>query len=81
MTCQVLGLLFNILAADGKYPVLNRDKLKIPIQMILTQKQKNFSEFFSAFLKSRLNFEHFGTKDDPHRFCISEVTEFENVVR
>ena len=81
MICKILRLFAKILAANDKYPVLNRDKLKIPIQMILTQKQKNFSQFFSAFLKSRLNFEHFGTKDDPHRFCISEVTEFENVVR
>ena len=28
--------------ADEKYPVLNRDKLTIPIQKQLSQKQKNF---------------------------------------
>ena len=30
--------------------------------MKVSQKQKSFSRFFSAFLKSRLNFEHFQTK-------------------
>ena len=80
-TCQVLGLLVNTLAADEKYPVLNRDNLTIPIQMQLSQKQKTFSEFFAAFLKSRLNFKYFLKKDDPPRFCIFEITDSENVVR
>ena len=35
-----------------------------PIQMQLSRKQKRFSEFFAAFLKSSLNFEHFQQKDD-----------------
>ena len=81
LTCQILGLLVNTLAADEKYPVLNRDNLTIPIQMQLSQKQKTFSQFFAAFLKSTLNFKHFESKDDPHRFCIFEVTDSENVVR
>ena len=33
LTCQILGLLVNTLAADEKYPVFNRDNLKIAIQM------------------------------------------------
>ena len=81
LTCQILGLLLNTLATDEKYPVLNRDNLRIPIQMQLSQKQKTFSQFFAAFLKSTLNFKHFESKDDPHRFCIFEVTDSENVVR
>ena len=52
----------NTLAADEKYLVLNRDNLTIPIQMQLSQKQKNFDEFFGAFLKSRLNFEYIEKK-------------------
>ena len=59
LTCQILGLLVNTLAADEKYPVLNRDNLTIPIQMQLSQKQKTFSNFYAAFLKSRLNFKDF----------------------
>ena len=39
LTCQILGLLVNTLAADEKYPVLNRDNLTIPIQMQLSQKK------------------------------------------
>ena len=80
-TTQILGLLVNTLAADEKYPVLNRDNLTIPIQMQLSQKQKTFSEFFAAFLKSRLNFKYFLKKDDPPRFSIFEITDSENVVR
>ena len=53
LTWKILGLLVNTLAADEKYPVLNRDNLTIPIQMQLSQKQKTFSEFFDGFLKSR----------------------------
>ena len=62
MTCQILGLLVNTLAADDKYTVLNRENLTIPIQMQLYQRLKTFSRFFSAFLKSRLNFERFEKK-------------------
>ena len=63
------------------YPVVKRDNLTIPIQMELSEKLKNFSRFLSAFLKSISNFERFEKKDDPHRFCISEITDSENVVR
>ena len=70
-TFQILGLLVHTLAPNGKYPLLNRDILMIPSQMLLTHKQKTFSEFFAEFLKSRLNFEHFENKDDPQKFWIS----------
>ena len=81
LTWKILGLLVNTLAADEKYPVLNRDNLTIPIQMQLSQKHKTFCQFFTAFLKSRWNFEHFDKKDDVHRFCNFEITDSENVVR
>ena len=44
-------------------------------QMHLFQKENNFSQFFSPFSESALNFEHFQKKDDPHRLCISEITD------
>ena len=75
MTCQILGLLGNTLAANDKYPVLNRVNLKIPIQKQLSEKKKLFSELFFAFLKSRIDFEHIEKKDDCHRFCISKITD------
>ena len=49
LKCQILGLLVNTLAADEKYPVLNRDNLAIPIQMQLSQKQKVFLNFLLLF--------------------------------
>ena len=81
LTCQILGLLVNTLAADEKYPVLNSNNLTLPIRMELSEKEKKFSQFFATFLKSRLSFEHFQKKDDPHSFCISEITDSENVVK
>ena len=59
LTWKILRLVVNTLAVDKKYLVLNRDNLTIPIQMQLSEKQKTFSQFFSAFLKSSLNFKHF----------------------
>ena len=43
--------------------------------MQLSGKQKASCQFLSGFLKSSLNFEHFGKKDDPHGCCISEITD------
>ena len=56
----------NILTAEEKYSLLNRDNLKQPIHMQLSQKEKTCSEFLSQFLKSRLSFECFPRKDEPH---------------
>ena len=53
---------FNRLAIYEKYPVLNTDNLTIPIHMQLSEKEKIYSQFFAAFLKYRLNFEHFDKK-------------------
>ena len=75
--CKISRLFINTLSADGKYSLFNRDNLTQPIQMQLSRKQKTFSEFFSAFLKSSLNFEHFQKKDDSHSWGISKITESE----
>ena len=79
--CQILQLFANILAANEEYPVVNRDNLTIPIQMQLSQKKKTFSQFLGAFLKPTINFKFFEKKAYPHRFCISKITDSENVVR
>ena len=76
-----MALLVNTLAADEKHLDLHRDNLTIPIQMQLSQKQKIFSQFLGAFLKSTINFKYFEEKDYPHRFCISEITVSKKVVR
>ena len=72
--CKFLRLLVKTLTDDEKYSLLHRENLTQPIKILLSQKQKTFSEFFSAFLKSTLNFEHFQTKDHPHSRIISQIT-------
>ena len=75
--CKIPRLFRNTLSGDGKYSLFNRDNLTQPIQMQVSRKQKTFSEFFSAFLKTSLKFEHFQKKDDSHSRGISEITESE----
>ena len=72
--CKFLRLLVKTLTDDEKYSLLYRENLTQPIQILLSKKRKIFSEFFSAFLKSTLNFELFQKKDDPHSRCISQIT-------
>ena len=67
----------NTLTADDKYSLLNTDKLTQPIRTPISQKHTDFSEFFLAFSKSTLNFEHFQKKGDPHSRLISEITHSE----
>ena len=68
---------FNTLTANDTYSLNSKDKWMQTIQMLLYQKQKIFSQFFSAFSKYALNFEQFQKKDDPHSLCISEITDHE----
>ena len=72
--CKFLRLLVKTLTDDEKYSLLYRENLTEPIQILLSQKQKSFSQLSSAFLKYTLNFEHFQKKDDPHSRCISQIT-------
>ena len=46
--------------------ILIEKNLTQAIQISLPQKQKTFSEFFLAFLKSILNFKHLPKKDNRH---------------
>ena len=77
VTLEISSLLPNTRSANSRYSLLNRNNLTQPIQMQLSRKQKTFCEFFSAFLKSSLNFEHFQQKEDPHGWCISKITDTE----
>ena len=65
MIHKILRLFVNTVTVNDKHYQLNRDNLRQPIQMQLSQKQKTFSEFFFAFLKSILNYKHLPKKDDP----------------
>ena len=75
MTCKILGMPVNTLAADEKYPFLNTHNLTTLIQMQICQKKKTFCEIFVGVLKSRLDFKDFQSKDDPHEVSIFEVTD------
>ena len=60
--CKISGFFLNKLSDDDKCSLLYRDNLTQPIQILLSQKQETFSEFFCPYLKSTLNFEHFQKK-------------------
>ena len=60
--CKILELLVNTLTNDDKYCILHRDNLTQPIQILISQKQQTFSQFFSQFSKSTLNFKSFQKK-------------------
>ena len=59
---ESLGPFFNTFAADDKYSRRNMMNLQQQRQTALSQKQKNFSAIFIAFIKPTLNLEHFDQK-------------------
>ena len=79
--CKFLRLLVKTLTEDDKYSLLYRENLTQPIQILLSQKRKFFSQFFSAFFISALNFEHFQQKDDPHSQCGFQITFSKKVIK
>ena len=72
-----LRLFVNTTSAVDKCSFPNRDNLMEHIHMQLSQKLKTFSEFFSSFSKSMLNFECFQKKDESHTLLIFEATACE----
>ena len=61
-TWKFFSRFFNTLTADDKYSLISRDNWMQKIEMLLSQKQKIFSQFFSAFFKSALNLKPFQKK-------------------
>ena len=59
---ESLGPFFNTLAADDKYSRGNMMNFQQQLQTALSQKQKNFSANFIAFITPTLNLEHFDKK-------------------
>ena len=59
------------MTAVDKCSLPNRDNLMTLIHMQLSQKLTTFYEFFYIFSKSKVNFEPFEKKDDPHSLFIS----------
>ena len=67
---KIPRLFANTLTVNEKRYLLNRDNLPQPIQMQLSEKEKTFSQFSFAFLKSILNFKHLTKKVDRGSLCI-----------
>ena len=62
----MLRMFINTFTAYDKKSVLNREYLTHPIHMQLSQKEKKFSEFFSASFKSGLYFQHIKKKQETY---------------
>ena len=72
--CKFLRLLVNTLTDNEEYSLLYRENLTEPIQILLSQKRKTFSQFFYTFSISTLNFALFQKIDDSHSRSISQIT-------
>ena len=77
MWYEILRPFVNGLTADDKYSRTNMKNLPQQFQMLLSPKQKTFSQFFIAFLECAWNLEHFQKKDEYTSLIISEVIDAE----
>ena len=70
---KILGLFVRTLTAEYTYSRRNMQTFKQQVQTPLSLKQKTFSGFFIAFLKSTWNGEHFQKKGESSSLSISEI--------
>ena len=68
----------NALTAHDKYSLNSKDKWMQKIEMLLSQKKKNFLNFFCVF-RICIKFRTSSNKDDPDSLCISEITDHEKL--
>ena len=79
-TLKFFSRFFNTSTADDKYSVISRNNSMHTIQMHLSQKQKIFSQFFSAFFESALNFENFEKKRTFIAYVFPKLPTTKNVL-
>ena len=72
---KILGLFVNTLTAEYTFSRRNMQTLTQQVQTPLSLKQKTFSGFFIAFLKSTSNGEHFQKKLQSSSLSISEIID------
>ena len=72
---KILGLFVNTLNAESTYSRRNMQTFTQQVQTPLSLKQKTFSGFFFAFLKSTWNGEHFQKKVESSSLSISEIID------
>ena len=65
----------NALTGEYTYSGRNMQTLTQQVKTPLSLKQKTFSGFFIAFLKSRWNGEHFEKKGESSSLSISEIID------
>ena len=68
-------MFLNTLTAEYNYSRRNMQTFAQPVQTPLSLKQNRFSGFFSAFLKSTWNGEHFQKKGESSSLSISEIID------
>ena len=72
---KILGLFVNTLTAEYMYSRRNIQTFTQQVQTQLSLKQKTFSGFFIAFLKSTWNGEHFQKKGESSSLSICEIID------
>ena len=72
---KILGLFVNTFTAEFTYSGRNMQTLTQQVQTPLSLKQKTFSGFFIAFVKSTRNGEHFQKKGESSSLSISEIID------
>ena len=78
---KILELFVNLLTADDKYSLLNRDNLAQPIIMQLSNNKNALSQVFTAILISRSNSKHFEKKMNLVVYVFAKLRTKKNVVR
>ena len=69
------------MTAEHKYSLPDMDSLMQPIQMKLSKKQETVFRLFSAFFKSRSNFERFGKMMTITVYVFPKLQNTKQVVR
>ena len=71
----------NTLIANEKYHLNSKDKWMETIQMLLSQKQNIFSQFFSPVFESAENFEHFQQKMTLIAYVLTKLPTTKHALR
>ena len=72
---KILGLFVNTLTAEYMYSDRNTQTFTKQVPTPLSLKQKTYSGFFIAFLKSTWNGEHFQKKEESSSLSISDIID------
>ena len=74
---DILRLFVHTMTTNDKYSRRNMQNFSRQIETHLSQKQKSFSGFFTAFPKCPWNLEHFEKKDEYPSLIVSKIIDSE----